>query len=153
MTKLKLRWLFACAGLGAAAGWIALRLLTSAGRYAPVLDYSALYSLGAVCAVVLFLGIRVKRSTQGKADFEPIAAARTLVLAQASAYAGAVIAGWHVPAIITLWAATGMTPTLTRGLVLAGAGLLMVVIGYIVQQLCKLPPEDTDGNSDSVVTE
>ena len=59
MTKLKLRWLFACAGLGAAAGWIALRLLTSAGRYAPVLDYSALYSLGAVCAVVLFLGIRV----------------------------------------------------------------------------------------------
>lgn len=153
MTKLKLRCLFACAGLGAAAGWVALRLLTSAGRYAPVLDYSALYSLGAVCAVVLFLGIRVKRSTQGKADFEPIAAARTLVLAQASAYAGAVIAGWHVPAIITLWAATGMTPTLTRALVLAGAGLLMVVIGYIVQQLCKLPPEDTDGNSDSVVTE
>lgn len=153
MTKLKLRWLFACAGLGAVAGWITLRLLTSAGRYAPVLDYSALYSLGAVCAVVLFLGIRVKRSTQGKADFEPIAAARTLVLAQASAYAGAVIAGWHVPAIIMLWAATGMTPTLTRGLVLAGAGLLMVVIGYIVQQLCKLPPEDTDGNSDSVVTE
>ena len=153
MTKLKLRWLFACAGFGAAAGWIALRLLTSAGRYAPVLDYSALYSLGAVCAVVLFLGIRVKRSPQGKADFEPIAAARTLVLAQASPYAGAVIAGWHVPAIIMLWAATGMTPTLTRGLVLAGAGLLMGVIGYIVQQLCKLPPEDTDGNSDSVVTE
>ncbi|MGQ3382811.1 DUF3180 domain-containing protein [Glutamicibacter sp. TV12E] len=153
MSKLKLRWVLWCAVIGALAGWIVLRVLTAAGRYAPVLDYSALYSLGAVCAVILFLGIRVKRSSMGKSHFEPIAAARTLVLAQASAYAGAVITGWHVPAIITLWLANGQSPTLTRALVLAGAGVLMVIVGYIVQHLCKLPPEDTDGTNDSVVTE
>ncbi|WP_347038676.1 DUF3180 domain-containing protein [Glutamicibacter halophytocola] len=153
MTKLKLRWVLWCAVIGAFAGWIAPRVLTAAGRYAPVLDYSALYSLGAVCAVILFLGIRVKRSSMGKSHFEPIAAARTLVLAQASAYAGAVITGWHVPAMITLWLANGQSPTLTRSLVLAGAGVLMVIVGYIVQHLCKLPPEDTDDTNDSVVTE
>lgn len=153
MTKLKVRFLLWCTAIGAVAGWVALRVLTATGKFAPVLDYSALYSLGAVCAVILFLGIRVKRSTQGKTDFEPIAAARTLVLAQASAYAGAVIAGWHIPAIITLWLANGLTPSLIRGLVLTGAGIFMVIIGYIVQHLCKLPPEDTDGTNDSVVTE
>jgi len=153
MNKLKLRWVLWCAVIGAAAGWIILRVLTASSRFAPVLDYSALYSLGAVCAVILFLGIRVKRSTLGKSHFEPIAAARTLVLAQASAYAGAVITGWHVPAIVTLWLANGQSPTLTRGLVLAGAGILMVIIGYIVQHLCKLPPEDTDDSNNSVVTE
>lgn len=153
MSKLKLRWIILCAAIGAVAGWLALRLFTSAGRYAPVLDYSALFSLAAVCAVVLFLGIRVKRSSMGKAHFEPIAAARTLVLAQASAYAGAVITGWHMPSILTMWLGSGQSPTLTRALVLATAGVLMVVIGYIVQHLCKLPPEDTDDNNESVVTE
>ncbi len=152
MSKLKLRWVLLCAAFGAVAGWIALSALTAAGRYAPVLDYSALFSLAAVCAVILFLGIRVKRSSMGKSHFEPIAAARTLVLAQASAYAGAVITGWHLPSILTLWLASGQSPTLSRGLVLAGAGVLMVVIGYIVQHPCKLPPEDTDDSNDSVVT-
>lgn len=153
MSRLKLRTLLWCALLGAGLGWLVLRLMHAAGALTPVLDYTALYSLGAVCAVVLFLGIRVKRSAQGKGSFEPIAAARTLVLAQASGYAGAVITGWHVPAILTLWLASGLSPTLTRALVLAGAGLLMVAIGYIVQHLCKLPPEDTDDNTKSVVTE
>jgi hypothetical protein len=37
MTKLKLRWVLWCAVIGAFAGWIALRVLTAAGRYAPVL--------------------------------------------------------------------------------------------------------------------
>lgn len=153
MIKLKTTSLLWCLLAGAGAGWLVLRIFESLGKLSPVLDYSALYSLGAVCAVVLFLGIRVKLSSMGKSDFEPIAAARTLVLAQASAYAGAAIAGWHLPPLLILWTATGASPTVTRALVLLGAGLLMVVIGYIVQHLCKLPPEDTDDSTDSVVTE
>ncbi|GAA1408939.1 hypothetical protein AUR04nite_29510 [Glutamicibacter uratoxydans] len=153
MSKLKAVSLLWCLLAGAAAGWLALRLFEALGRLSPVLDYSALYSLGAVCAVVLFLGIRVKLSTLGKGHFEPIAAARTLVLAQASAYAGAAIAGWHLPALLILWTAAGFSPTVTRALVLLGAGLVMVAVGYIVQHLCKLPPEDTDDSTSSVVTE
>ncbi|GGM02358.1 DUF3180 domain-containing protein [Glutamicibacter protophormiae] len=157
MTRLKVLSLVWCTLLGAVLGWIALRLFVAAGRPTPVLDYTALYSLGAVCAVVLFLGIRVKRSTLGKAHFDAIAAARTLVLAQAAAYAGALITGWHLPALVNLWVNAGASPSLTRAIVLAGAGLFMVVIGYIVQHLCKLPPEDpedtADGIADGTVTE
>ncbi|WP_313814738.1 DUF3180 domain-containing protein [Glutamicibacter sp.] len=153
MSKLKATSLLWCLLAGSAASWLLLRLFESTGRLSPVLDYTALYSLGAVCAVVLFLGIRVKLSTLGKGHFEPIAAARTLVLAQAAAYAGAAIAGWHLAPLLILWTATGFSPTVTRALVLFGAGLAMVAIGYIVQHLCKLPPEDTDDSTNSVVTE
>ncbi|MFJ2621776.1 DUF3180 domain-containing protein [Glutamicibacter sp. NPDC087344] len=157
MTRLKVLPLLWCMLAGAVLGWVALQLFVAAGRSTPVLDYTALYSLGAVCAVVLFLGIRVKRSSAGKSHFDPIAAARTLVLAQASAYAGALITGWHLPALLSLWVNTGASPSLTRAVVLASAGLFMVVIGYIVQHLCKLPPEDpedtADGITDGTVTE
>lgn len=153
MNRLKLRTLIWCMLLGGVLGWVTLRLLTAAGRFSPVLDYTALFSLGAVCAVILFLGIRVKRSTLGRSHIDPIAAARTLVLAQAAAYAGALITGWHLAPLITLVFVSGPSPTLTRALVLAGSGILMMIIGYIVQHLCKLPPEDTDENTDGIVTE
>ncbi|MGO2053806.1 DUF3180 domain-containing protein [Glutamicibacter sp. 287] len=153
MNRLKLRTLIWCTLLGGVTGWVALRLLTATGRFSPVLDYAALFSLGAVCAVVLFLGIRVKRSTLGRGHIDPIAAARTLVLAQAAAYAGALITGWHLAPLLTLLFASGSSPTLTRAMVLTGAGILMVIIGYLVQHLCKLPPEDTDENTDGIVTE
>ena len=153
MIRLRALWLVACAAGGAVLGWAGLRLFVMAGRQAPVLDYTALYSLGAVSAVVLYLGIRVKLSATGKSHFDPIAAARTLVLAQASGYAGAVITGWHVPSIIALASASGASASFSRGIVLAVAGIVMVVIGYIVQHLCKLPPEEPDDSNESVATE
>ncbi|GAB3621376.1 hypothetical protein GCM10027417_26370 [Glutamicibacter endophyticus] len=153
MTKLRVGLLLLCLGAGALVGWAALQWLTSAGRLAPVLDYTALFSMGAVSVIVLVLGIRIKRSTSGSGHIDPIAAARTLVLAQAAAYAGAVIAGWHLPAVLMLWLASGSSPTLTRALVLGAGGVAMVIIGYIVQHLCKIPPEDPEENADGTVTE
>lgn len=153
MSRLKVTTLLWCTVIGGVAGWVALRLFTATGRLSPVLDYTALFSLGAVCAVIVFLGVRVKRSTLGKGHIDPIAAARTLVLAQAAAYAGAVITGWHLAPLISLLLVSGPTPTVTRALVLTGSGILMVIVGYLVQHLCKLPPEDTDTDAQGTVTE
>ncbi|MCW4466730.1 DUF3180 domain-containing protein [Glutamicibacter sp. MNS18] len=150
MTALRFLPLALCTVAGAVIGYVLMLVMSGRGLMAPVLDYSALFSMGAVSVITLALGIRVKRFTSGRTKHrvEPIAAARILVLAQAGAYAGAVICGWHLSLMSALLAATGPSPTATRAIVLACAGGLMVIIGFIVQYLCKLPPEDTDENTD-----
>lgn len=150
MSSLRFLPLALCTLGGAVIGYLLMLVMSARGLMAPVLDYSALFSMGAVSAITLVLGIRVKRFTSGRSRnrVEPIAAARILVLAQAGAYAGAVICGWHLSLMAALLAASGPSPTATRAIVLAGAGALMVIIGLIVQHLCKLPPEDTDENAD-----
>ena len=68
----------------------------------PVLPATALVTMGVIVALTLVLGIRVLRwrnSTEQqrkkRIPLNPILAARTLVLAQACAYAGTVLLGWH----------------------------------------------------------
>lgn len=150
MKALRFLPLALCAVAGAVVGYLLMLIMSGRGLMSPVLDYSALFSMAAVSIITLGLGIRVKRFTTGRSKnrVEPIAAARILVLAQAGAYAGAVICGWHVSLMAALLTASGPSPTATRAIVLACCGALMVVIGFIVQHLCKLPPEDTDENSD-----
>jgi len=150
MTTLRFLPLALCTAAGALLGYVLMQLMSGRGLMAPVLDYSALFSMAAVSLITLVLGIRVKLYTSGRTKhrIEPIAAARTLVLAQAGAYAGAVIGGWHLSLMAALLSASGPSPTATRAIVLACAGAGMVVIGFIVQHLCKLPPEDTDEDAD-----
>lgn len=150
MSTLRFLPLALCAVAGAVIGYVLMLVMSGRGMMAPVLDYSALFSMAAVSVITLILGIRVKLFTAGRTRHrvEPIAAARILVLAQAGAYAGAVIAGWHLSLMAALLGASGPSPTATRAVVLAGAGVLMVVIGFIVQHLCKLPPQDDDEDAD-----
>lgn len=150
MKALRFLSLALCTVAGAIIGYLLMLVMSSRGLMSPVLDYSALFSMGAVSLITLGLGIRVKRFTSGRSKnrVEPIAAARILVLAQAGAYAGAVICGWHLSLMAVLLAASGPSPTAIRSIVLAAAGALMVIIGFIVQHLCKLPPEDTDENGE-----
>lgn len=69
----------------------------------------------------------------------------TLIAAQAAALGGAVTAGWyaaqgiimvpvmHIPRVANhVWMMVALT----------GAGLLLSVVGYLVQHWCELPPED-----------
>ena len=79
---------------------------------------------------------------------EPMLVARLAVLAQASAYVGAVFAGvWagvllHVgPAVGRLQAAAGDTVTALIGLVSAAA---LVAAALWLESTCRVPPEDQD---------
>lgn len=132
--------------IGAAAvGWVAQQLVVSTGRSVPVLNWTALPTMGGVSALTLALGLRIRRYTQGKlkSRLDPIAAARTLILAQASAYAGVLISGWHVGIIINLLAATGFgSATVKSSLLMIAAGVVMVIVGWTVEQFCKVPPDD-----------
>jgi hypothetical protein len=80
---------------------------------------------------------------------EPMLVARSAVLAQASAWVGAVVAGlWAgvllhtAPAVGRLSAASGDTVSAVVGVVLS-AGL--VVAALWLEHVCRVPPDENDG--------
>jgi hypothetical protein len=147
-------WLLLIAVGAAIAGWVGQLVALAGGLPAPVLHWSSLLTMGAGALVTLGFGIRVLRYQQGKLKkrLDPIQAARTLVLAQATAYAGAVIAGWHGGILLDLLAAVGVrSQAVISSFVMIAGALVMVIVGWTVEQFCKLPPEDpsaTEGGAD-----
>ena len=102
--------------------------------------------------------VREARAAVGRADkppptklvrpVEPLLVARLAVLAQASAYVGAVFVGiWigvllHVgPAVHRLQAAGPDTVTASLGIVSSAA---LVVAALWLESVCRVPPEDRD---------
>ncbi|MDZ5078204.1 DUF3180 domain-containing protein [Nesterenkonia sp. HG001] len=81
----------------------------------------------------------------------PLEAARVVVAAQACGYAGAVIAGWHGGALIDLTPAAGLAaPNASAALLMIIGGLAWVIIGFVVEHLCRLPPNrGGDGGSET----
>jgi NADH:ubiquinone oxidoreductase subunit 5 (subunit L)/multisubunit Na+/H+ antiporter MnhA subunit len=131
-------------------GFAATELSDRASSTTPVLPYSALASMGVIAAFTLALGIRVLRwrnEEKRTRMIDPIFAARTLVLAHACAYAGAVLLGWHAGVVanqIPVWAVRATSPVVLQAIAMMGGGVIMVAIGLLVERFCRIPPEDTD---------
>jgi hypothetical protein len=120
-----------------------------------VLPATALATMGVIVAITLILGIRVLRwrnsitnaNAKKKTVLDPLLAARTLVLAQACAYAGTVLLGWHVGIFLDqlrIWSLRSDQGITWLALAMAGGGLVMIVVGLLVERFCKIPPEDGD---------
>ncbi len=135
-------------------GWFAAVM---AGRYSlatPVLPLTGLLTMGVIVVLTLVLGLRVLRWRNGnkKKILNPILAAWTLVLAQACAYTGTVLLGWHAGVFLDqlrLWNLRSDHGIAWQTLVMAGGGLIMVVVGLVVERFCRIPPEDGDAESGS----
>lgn len=149
MRTIRPAWLVAVAIILAAVGWVATELTSRASLALPVLPLSSLITMALIVIVCLILGFKVRRWRDGNRDkvLDPLLAARTVVLAQACAYAGAVLFGWHggimadqLPTI-SLRADLGVIWQIVALLV---GGLVMVAVGVIVERFCKLPPEDNE---------
>jgi hypothetical protein len=165
MTPVRRRELVALAVAVAFAAWLVVR--TAYGEL-PSLDWWLPVPLG-VLAVAEALGARTLRArlaaerearrAPGRSPataarpVEPMLVARLAVLAQASAWVGAVLTGcWAgvllhtAPALGRLAAASGDTVTATIGVVTA-VGL--VVAALWLEHVCRVPPdpdEDDPGN-------
>lgn len=153
MTGIRPLWLLLILLVSGGLGWVAALLAAGAGVVAPVLVRSSLITLGAVAVLVLALGIRVQRDKRRPlaARMNPLVATRTLALAQAGSYAGSLIAGWHGGVLVHLTRATGFgTATVDDALLMVIGGLVLVIVGYIVEQFCRVPPDDgADGATDA----
>ena len=138
----------------AVAGWSATVVSSRYSMATPVLPATALATMGVIVAITLILGIRVLRwrsslkdSTKKKTVLDPLLAARTLVLAQACAYAGTVLLGWHVGIFLDqlrIWSLRSDQGITWLALAMAGGGLVMIVVGLLVERFCRIPPEDGD---------
>ena len=147
--------LLAVVGIALAiAGWSAAVLTVRYGMATPVLPATALVTMGVIVALTLVLGIRVLRWRNGKKKkmLNPILAAWTLVLAQACAYTGAVLLGWHAGILLDLlrlWNLRSDQGITWLALSMGGGGLAMIVVGLVVERFCRIPPEDGDADGAS----
>ena len=139
------------------AGWAATVVTNRYSMATPVLPATALATMGVIVAITLILGIRILRwrnsnrdNTKKKTVLNPILAARTLVLAQACAYAGTVLLGWHAGIFLDqlrVWSLRSDQGITWLALAMAGGGLVMIVVGLVVERFCRIPPEDGDTNT------
>ncbi|MGO1183500.1 MAG: DUF3180 domain-containing protein [Micrococcaceae bacterium] len=135
--------------LTAALGWVASYVTAERGWVTPVLGLTSVITIAAVVVVLLGLGLRVRRdrSRPVAARMNPVAAAQTVVLAQAGAYASAVIMGWHVGVVVhrvplTGWGSVGEAVTMIA------TGLALLVVGCVVEQWCRITGDNgNNGNN------
>jgi hypothetical protein len=144
---LRVRW----AALGAAflavatVSAVLLRWWQSGGGDLPTIPLLLAALLAIVGAVVLVLGLRVRRWVSRGEHVDAIGATRTLVLGQTAALAGAAVSG-YLTASLAL-AATMLDLPEPRQVALGSAvGLLaavgMAVAGMVTQWCCRVPPDD-----------
>lgn len=156
MTQMRPLWLLIIVSGAALAGYLGTVVMASVGYTSPVLPLSSVVTLAAVGLIVLGLGLVVWRDQRRIQDAQrrrrsgrrlhPLQAARVVAAGQACAYAGALIAGWHTGVLIDLAPAAGIgTPNVTAALAVVIGGLLWVIIGFVVETLCRVPPDQGDG--------
>lgn len=147
MRTIRPAWLTGVAVAVAVLGLLATELSSRASLALPVLPLSSLATMVLIAVVCIVLGLKVRRWRDGKRDkaLDPLLAARTVVLAQACAYAGAVLLGWHGGILlhqlptVALRAELGVIWQIAT---LMGGGLAMVAVGIAVERFCKVPPDD-----------
>lgn len=151
MGSVRIPWLVLIGLVFGALGWLINWWATRNGYPTPSLPLSSLLTIAAVVAVTLIFGFRVKRWRAGnrKRALDPILAARTVVLAQATAYAGALTTGWHIGILADQLSLVGVRSNLGPvwgSLALMVGGIVMIGTGLIVESFCRLPPDDEAGS-------
>lgn len=149
MTPARVRTALLAAVVVAVVGWAVLRAWTGGGGTYLPLPWTVVAGTVLLAAGVLGAGWPVRRWTSGRRDrpLDPLVAARTVALAIAAAYGGAVLAGWYAAqGLVILPDVVGARRT---RLVLAVAATLAAVgvsvAGFVVQRWCRLPPDDETG--------
>jgi Protein of unknown function (DUF3180) len=137
------------AGAVAVLGWLALRWWIQGGRELPMLPWTAPAVMGLLAIAVLVSGWQVRQWTRGRREraLDPLRAARTVVLAKAAQYAGALLSGWYAAQALAVLPTVDVEPRrglLVRGLVSLAAAVVLWVVGWLVERWCRVPVDDDD---------
>ncbi len=130
-------------------GYLGLRLWTGQGRGVPDPSWGALIVLVFMASGVFFAGLPVRRFLRGRArkSLNPMRAMRTLVLAQAAALTGALVAGWYLAQALVLlpdFDIDSRRTLVVRLAALTAGGVVMVVAGLLAQAMCRVDKDDED---------
>jgi hypothetical protein len=147
VSTLRFRWLALVGLVAGLAGWLVNWFATRNGYGTPALPLTSLVTTAAIIAITLVFGRRVLRWRNGRRDrpLDPLLALRTLVLAQACAYAGALNLGWHAGILVDQVALASVRSTslpVWGSVALMAGGTVMIMVGLVVENFCRLPPDD-----------
>lgn len=136
------------AGLAMVFAFGGLRIAESRGAVLLPIPWLSSLVVLLITAVVVGLGWSVRQYTQGKRPgLDPLLAARTVVLATASAYTGALLSGWYAAhVLITLgdWAITARRDLASSAAAALICTILLAVAGLVVERWCEVPPSDDE---------
>jgi len=135
---------------GLAVGGSIRPLVERGGGVAPAVTWAAPLTLLAFALLLLGLA-RITYGTihQRRERIEPHRAVNLLVLAKASALAGAAVAGAYLGYALSFaaeWDAALPRERVTRSLAACAVALLVVVGGLLLERACRVPgdPDDSD---------
>ncbi|ETW23241.1 DUF3180 domain-containing protein [Mycobacterium gastri] len=122
--------------------------------FPPITVWTGLSLLGVAVAEALWARyIRAKIGDgeigDGPGRLHPLTVARSLMVAKASAWVGALVLGWWIGVLVYLlprrsWQRVAVEDT-TGTVVAAGSALALVVAALWLQHCCKSPQDPTEG--------
>lgn len=138
----------AVAAVTAAVASVVLRGVESRGGSLLAVPVLAWLVILAIAGVVCVLGWNVRQYAVGRRPrIDLLLAARTVVLATASAYTGALLTGWYAAQVlVTLgdWEVSSRREVAVTAGVAALAAIALLVVGLVVERWCEVTPRDDD---------
>jgi hypothetical protein len=143
----------------ATAGYLVSRLITSNGGQVPATAPSLTLTLFAISVILVSFAVPMFRYRRALAEqlkkpesprpkrLNPFYAVRLLLLAQATALSGSLFVGWHAGVIWMQISSPVTTDSIWRNVFALLASIAMVVIGVIVERICRI--KDDGGEAES----
>ncbi len=136
------------AAVAAVLAWAITRIAASNGYTPLTIPWTVEVVSVAAAVITLAFGWQVRQYQRGKRpSLSAIRAARTVVLAQASAYAGAVLAGGYGGygfGVALEWSHEPRREVAISALVAAASGLVLLVAGAIAEHWCRTGGDDDE---------
>jgi hypothetical protein len=142
--------------------FLAVRLLVANGMAVPSSPTNLLVTLAAIAVILLALTIPIWRYKASLTQYtkgprpkrvDPFYAVRVLLLAKASAITGSGFVGWHLGAMIAqLSLPVSFTAALLQNSFGLVASVVLTVAALVSEQICRLPDEPKDNQTDQMVS-
>lgn len=156
MARLTWRRVILTAAVAAVLGWCGAALVTRSGASPSAIPWTVPPLLGAAAGLALWLGWRVKQFREGKRpNLDPLQAARAAMFAQASAYAGAMLAGAYLGYALGLlpdWSHKPRREIIVSAVISLVASVVLCAAGWIAERWCatdggKTTPPDASASA------
>jgi hypothetical protein len=142
--------------------FLAVRLMVSNGMAVPASPTNLLVTLAAIAVILLGLSIPIWRYKASLNQYttgprpkrvDPFYAVRVLLLAKASVITGSGFVGWHLGAMIAqLSLPVSFTAALVQNSFGLVASVVLTVAAIVSEQICRLPDEPKNDQTDQMVS-
>ena len=146
----------------AVVSFLAVRLLVANGLAVPASPTNLLVTLAAIAVILLGLSLPIWRYKSSLSQYtkgprpkrvDPFYAVRVLLLSKASVITGSAFVGWHLGVMIAqLSLPVSFTAALVQNSFGLVASLVLTVAAIVSEQICRLPDEPKDNQTDQMVS-